>query len=56
MEYIENDFLNLMYQNERNSKKSYLQQRLKKNHGYRLVPQTIELAQSIKNPTLRIAA
>jgi putative transposase len=32
------------------------QQRLKKIHGYKLVSQTIELAQSTKNPKLRIAA
>lgn len=32
------------------------QHRLKKIHGYRLVSQTIDLAQSIKNPKLRIAA
>jgi putative transposase len=32
------------------------QQRLKKIHGFKLVPQTIEHAQSTKNPKLRIAA
>jgi len=32
------------------------QQRLKKIHGYRLVSQTIEFAQSTKNPKFRIAA
>jgi putative transposase len=32
------------------------QQRLKKIHGYRLVPQTMEYVQSNKNPKLRIAA
>jgi putative transposase len=32
------------------------QQRLRKIHGYRLVPQTIESAQQTKNPKLRIAA
>jgi transposase-like protein len=32
------------------------QQRLKKIHGYKLVPQTMELSQSTKNPKLRIAA